>query len=370
MLDLSEKIREYVDTASPTVTIEEIERYLDHRPHETLPRRHPVGVHHRATLLSAAAIVVLVLLVQFLPGTGPTGDADAALTHVAAVAAARPAGVAPGRGQYLYYETTQLLQGLGPPAPAGVRQFLFEVTETTQTWVTPRGSGRQRIVIGQPKLVFPRDKEAWKAAGSPSGFHPVGADILYPSTQMPDGGPLRASDGKYYLSYLNSSKFPTQPAALQKYMDSFFKITGGPATTFLLAGDALQVGASPTLRAALFKLIEHLHGVVLLGPTKDSLGRTGTGVAIDGYGNRYILVFNPTTSAVLGEEIVSAKSATHAGQVIPKGTLVGSMTFGTTGIAASTTTYPDGRSAPPYRAHVSSGTSSGTMFITGPPGWF
>jgi hypothetical protein len=369
MPDLSEQIREYVDTAIPTVTMEEIERHLDHRPHEASPSRRPLGGHHRAMLLGAAAIVILmvVLLVQVLPGSGPNGDADAALTQVAAVAAARPTGVVPRPGQYLYYETTQLLEG-SAPEPVGERQFLFEETETTQTWVAPDGSGRQRIVIGKPKLVFPKEKEAWRAAGSPSGFNPVGADTLYPSTQMPDGGPLRASNGKYYLSYLNSSKFPTQPAALQKYMDRFFKITGGPSTTFLLAGDALQVGASPTLRAALFELIEHLHGVVLLGPTKDPSGRTGTGVAINGYGNRYILVFNPTTSAVLGEMIVSTKSVTHAGQVIlPKGTLVSSMTFDTTGVASSTTTFPDGKSAPPYRARVGSGTSNGTMFSTGVP---
>jgi hypothetical protein len=368
MPDLSEQIREYVDTVSPTVTMKEIEKYLDRSPREAAPRRHSLEAHYRAVLLSAAAIVVLVavLLVQFLPSSGPNGAADAALTHAADVAATRPAGVVPGRSQYLYYETSQLLQG-SAPAPAGQRQFLFEVTETTQTWVASNGSGRQRIVIGPPRLVFPKEKQAWKAAGSPSGFNPAGADTLYPSTQMPDGGPLRVSNGTYYLSYLDSSKFPTEPAALQKYMDKFFMITGGPATTFLLAGDALQVGASPTLRAALFELIEHLHGVVLLGPTKDPSGRAGTGVAIDGNGNRYILIFNPTTSAVLGEKIFSAKSITHAGQVIPKGTLVSSMTFGPTGITSSTTKYPDGRSASPYQARVGTSTPSGTMFSTGLP---
>ena len=321
--------------------------------------RNPLRGHRRTVLLSAAVIVVsvVVLLVQLVPSSGPNGgsDANAVLAHVAAVAAARPAGVTPGPEQYLYYQTTQLLQGLGPPAPTGVRQFLFEATETTQTWVAPNGSGRQRIVIGPPKLVFPADKDAWEAAGSPSGFHPVGTDTLYPSTHAPNGGPLVAADGEYFLSYLNSSRFPTKPAALQKYMDRFFKITGGPATTFLLAGDALQVGASPTLRSALFELIEHLHGVILLGLTKDPSGRIGTGVAIEGYGARYILVLNPTTSAVLGEKIVSTKSVTEAGQVIPKGTLVGSMTFGTTGITSSTTTYPDGRTTPRY--HGDSATS-------------
>ncbi len=356
MPDLSERIREYVDTASPTVSIEEIGARLSGRRHNASARKSPLRGHQRTVLLSTAAIVlVVILLVQFLPTSSPNGasDASAALAEVASVAAARPAGITPGPGQYLYYETTQLVQSLGPPAPVGTRQFLFEATKTTQTWVDPNGSGRQRIVIGQPSLVFPADEAAWRAAGSPAAFLPVGGDTLYPSTHAPNGGPLvQGADGQYFLSYPDSSKFPTQPQALQQYMEHYYQITGGPTTTFLLAGDVLEVGASPALRSAIFQLIEHLHGVALLGPTKDPAGQMGTGVAIEGYGSRYILIFNPTTSAVLGEKVVSTKTATEAGQVIPKGTLVGSTTFGTTGIAPSTTTFPDGSSAPPVQANA------------------
>jgi hypothetical protein len=366
MLDLSERIRDYVDTASPSVTLDDIERRLNLRsdPESVAVVR---GPRRRSALVGAIAVVVLavVLVVQLLPSSGSnTGsEADAALSQVASVAATRPAGITPGPGHYLYYETTQLLQELGPPAPEGVRQFLFDVTETTQTWVAPNGSGRQRIVVGQPRLAFPADKAAWEAAGSPSGLHPVGADVSYPSTQAPNGGPLRAAHGQYFLSYLNSSTFPTQPAALEKYMDRYFKIyKESPSATFQLAGNVLQVGASPALRSAIFELIEHLRGVVLLGPTKDPIGRSGTGVAIDGFGNRSILIFNPKTSAVLGEKIVSAKSVTEAGQVIPKGTLVSSETFGTTGVASSTSKYPDGRPAPPSTAATGASSPSAAFF--------
>ena len=366
MLDLSERIRDYVDTASPSVTLDDIERRLNLRSdRESVAVSR--GPRRRSALVGAIAVVVLavVLVVQLLPSSGSNtvSEADAALSQVASVAATRPAGITPGPGHYLYYETTQLLQELGPPAPEGVRQFLFDVTETTQTWVAPNGSGRQRIVVGQPRLAFPADKAAWEAAGSPAGLHPVGADVSYPSTQAPNGGPLRAAHGQYFLSYLNSSTFPTQPAALEKYMDRYFKIyKESPSATFQLAGNVLQVGASPALRSAIFELIEHLRGVVLLGPTKDPIGRSGTGVAIDGFGNRSILIFNPKTSAVLGEKIVSAKSVTEAGQVIPKGTLVSSETFGTTGVASSTSKYPDGRPAPPSTAATGASSPSAAFF--------
>ena len=368
MLDLSERIRDYVDAASPSVTFDEIERGSGERVDRETGARQRIG--RPGVLIGAVAIVVLAvaLVVQLLPGSGPNAvsEADAALSQAATAAAARPPGVTPRSGQYLYYETTQLIQGLGPPAPKGVRQFLFEATQTVQTWVTRHGAGRQRIVIGPSRLVFPADRAAWEAAGSPSGFHPVGSDTSYPSTQQPIGGPLVVEHGQYYLSYLNSSKFPTQPAALERYMERYFKIRGeNQSAIFELAGTVLQVGASPALRAAIFDLIEHLHGVDLIGPVKDPMGRTGTGVAIHGKRNRTILIFDPKTSAVLGEKVISTKSATFSGQVTPKGTVVYSETFGTTGVVNTTKTYPDGQAAPTYVAPPDGGSPSETIFGPG-----
>jgi hypothetical protein len=224
-----------------------------------------------------------------------------------------------------------------------------------------------------PRRLFPRSRRSigassiWtqQAAGSPRVTLPVGVtDTLFPTKRLSSGGPVvRGAHGEYYLSYLDSSKFPTQPVALQKYMKHYFGITGGPTTTFLLAGDVLQVGASPALRSAIFQLIDHLPGVSYLGSTKDVAGRSGVGVAIDGYGNRYILVFNPKNSAVLGEKIFANKTTTHHGESIPKGTLVGFETFGTIGITSSTSTFPDGASAPAYQHQAA--TNSGPLEFSG-----
>ncbi|MFZ0248662.1 MAG: CU044_5270 family protein [Acidimicrobiales bacterium] len=368
MPELSERIRDYVDEACPAVTIDEITSRLGVR--DVAPQgRGPTS--RRLALLSAAvvAILVVVLVVQLLPGSGPQAgtEAEAALARLASVAAAQPVGVVPGPGHYLYYETSQTMTGATPQS-AGAQQFLFREAQTTQTWVAPDGSGRQRIATSEPQLVFPAQHAAWVAAGSPQPFLQVPGvdDTLYPSTRSPVGGPLVMASGAYRLSYLDSSKFPTQPAALQRYMDRSFKIDDNSrSATLQLAANVLQVGARPALRSAVFELIEHLRGVTLLGTTKDPRGRTGTGVAVEERGSRTILVFDPTTSAVLGERSVSVRSVHHGGVAIPKGTVVSAETFGVTGTTGSTGRYPNGQLAPPYQGDTRAGTPNGAIFVPG-----
>jgi hypothetical protein len=169
--------------------------------------------------------------------------------------------------------------------------------------------------------------------------------------------------GEYLLAYLDTSKFPTEPGALQRYMDQYFHIdNASPSTTFLLAGSVLQVGATPALRSAIFRLIGNLPGVVSLGPTKDAAGRRGIGVALDAGGNRNILVFNSATSAVLGVRFVSITNGNRAGSQIPKGAPVGSTTYGATGVTASTFVFPGGRAAPPLQRHAGPGSPSEAQF--------
>jgi hypothetical protein len=374
MPELAERIRDYVDIACPAVSVEEITARLGSGEREGKRGEPPKRRRRRVALLSTAvsAVLVVVLIVQLLPGSGPHAgtEAEAALARVASVAAAQPAGLTPGPGRYLYYETSQTMTASTPQPPAA-QGFLFEQTRTTQTWVAPDGTGRQRITTSQPRLVFPNQHAAWEAAGShpPLLLAPGIVDTRYPSTQAPNGGPLVTSHGAWYLSYLNSSRFPTAPGALQKYMDRYFKIyRGSPSATFELAGNVLQVGARPALRSAIFGLIEHLRGVTLVGWTKDATGRSGIGVAIAGFGNRTILVFDPNTSAVLGEKTVAVKTVSRLGALIPKGTVLGSETYGVTGIAPSTTKYPNGQSAPAFKGDTSTGPPSEALFGFGQGG--
>jgi hypothetical protein len=312
---------------------------------------------------------VVVLVVQLLPGSGPQAgtEAEAALAPLASVAAAQPVGGIPGPGRFLYYETSQTMTG-ATPQPAGAPQFLFREAQSTQTWVAPDGSGRQRITTSSPRLIVPAQHAAWVAAGSPQPLlvAPGVVDMLYPSKRSPVGGPLVTSHGEYLLLYLDSSKFPTHPAALQRYMDHYFGIRDNSRSAISqLAANVLQIGARPALRSAIFQLIEHLRGVTLLGTTKDPLGRMGTGVAVQDGQSRTILVFDAKTSAVLGESSVSVRTAHPAGMEIPKGTVVSTETFGVTGITASTNTYPNGRPAPTYKGDTAVGTPSEAIFGPG-----
>jgi hypothetical protein len=226
---------------------------------------------------------------------------------------------------------------------AGSQSFPLLSTETIDTWVASNGSGRQRIDVGQPTLLLPAEQSAWEAAGSPSTGTQVSGvtDTLFPSNSHIGGPLVSGANGQYKLTYIDSSQFPSDPHALQQYLNHYFDITGGALTTFLLAGVLLQSGASPTLRTALFNLIEQLPGIELLGPTSDASGRSGTGIALnDGKSLRYVLVVDPQTSAVLGEKILMGPVAGQNGVPIPEGTVLGFATFGTSAIVSSTDVVP------------------------------
>jgi hypothetical protein len=366
--DLSERIREYVDDIDPPVTLHDIEDVLRRYSYEPQQKPHRHFGYRRLAKCSAlaAALIVIALFIEVLPTSGPepSSEADAALTRVAAIAAAQPSTLVPKLGQYLYYQVTSRFDYI-THEPAGTREFTFASTEVTDTWVATNGSGRQRSDTESPKLLVPSERAAWLASGShPAGFLVGVTDEKFPTAHLVSGGPVvQEANGEYRLSYLDSAKFPTHPRPLEKFMKKYFRITGGATTTFLLAGDVLQIGASPALRSAIFHLIEHLQDVSYLGTTRDASGRAGIGVAIEGGGNRYVIVFNPKTSAVLGELTRTNRTTTHSGKIIPKGTLVGFQTYGTTGVTSSLTKFPDGKPAPAF--HTQSPLSTGPIAFLG-----
>jgi hypothetical protein len=271
----------------------------------------------------------------------PTSAAAETLARFAAVSA-QQSGNVPGPGQYLYYRTTKEMEGISGGI-AGSQSFPLLSTETIDTWVASNGSGRQRIDVGQPTLLLPVEQSAWEAAGSPSTGTQVSGvtDTLFPSNSHIGGPLVSGANGQYKLAYIDSSQFPSDPHALQQYLNHYFDITGGALTTFLLAGDVLQAGASPTLRTALFNLIEQLPGIELVGPTSDASGRSGTGIALsDGKSLRYVLVVDPQTSAVLGKTTLMGPVGNQNGVPIPEGTVLGFTTFNTSAIVSSTTDTP------------------------------
>ncbi len=82
--------------------------------------------------------------------------------------------------------------------------------------------------------------------------------------------------------------------------------------------------APPKLRAALYRVASELPGVQLLGAVSDPIGRMGVGVAYtdQARGVRLELIFDPTTSALLGERDV-VTSPRRSGIAAPSGTVFG-----------------------------------------------
>ncbi len=78
------------------------------------------------------------------------------------------------------------------------------------------------------------------------------------------------------------------------------------------------------VRAAIYRLTAELPGVELLGEVHDPVGRLGTGIAFTDreLGTRHELIFDPATSALLGERESIVGSAPH-GFKAPPGTPIG-----------------------------------------------
>jgi hypothetical protein len=366
MPELSEMIRDHVDAVAPQVSLDDVSALIERGAAATLsgPRRQRVRV---ALVVAATTLVVaLVTTLLIVPTGSPSSSAATALNEVAMVAASRPSGPVPHAHQYLYYEMTQgFVQTT--PISAGQKSVLYRYTDTENTWVAINGTGRQRITYASPTVVLPyqRDQSSTSRAQlSP----PSASDTTFPTTfsgGQPVGGPLiRTGPTSYVLSYVDTAVLPTQPAALERYIERYYGVPRSQATTvFFFAANNLAVGASPAVRAALFKVVERLPGVTLLGRTKDASGRVGVGVGLSTTPDRLILIFNPHTSTVLGDLTVTMRSSKLLGTVVPKGTLINFTTYGTTGVTSSITRLPDGAEVPLTSEQTSNADGSGALYV-------
>jgi hypothetical protein len=127
------------------------------------------------------------------------------------------------------------------------------------------------------------------------------------------------SDGPQGLATLT-----TDPARLARLI-SDRKIEGGPAgpaEDFTQVGDLLRAsGAPPALRAALFQVAVRIPGVTVVANARNHSGRLGTGLEYlspvtsgpeRGEVDQRELIFDPGTSALIGELSAFVNRATHA----------------------------------------------------------
>jgi hypothetical protein len=367
MPELSEMIRDHVDAVAPQVSLDDVSALIE-RGAAAAPSGRTRRRRVRVALVVAATTLVVALVTTLLivPTGSQSSSAATALNEAAMVAASRPSGPVPHAHQYLYYEMTQgFVQTT--PISAGQKSVLYRYTDTENTWVAINGTGRQRITYASPTVVLPYQR-AQSSASRAQLKPPSASDTTFPTTfsgGQPVGGPLiRTGPTSYVLSYVDTAVLPTQTAALESYIERYYGAPRSQATTvFFFAANNLAVGASPAVRAALFKVVERLPGVTLLGRTKDASGRVGVGVALSTTQDRLILIFNPHTSTVLGDLTVTMRSSKLLGTVVPRGTLINFTTYGTTGVTSSITRLPNGAEVPLTSEQTSNADGSGALYV-------
>jgi hypothetical protein len=298
----------------------------------------------------AAALAVVALLVA-LPTLLLDGDergqpaVGEVLRAAAAIAATQPAEPPPGPGQYFYtrsreaYLTTVVfnprcathLCDREHPREA-TRGWSVLTPRLRQTWIAANGAGRAREVSAKPEFLTPGQRRAWKEAGSPRLGSGHVEDFALP------GQP-----------FLDTSDLPTEPEALRRLIEARkIPLVGGPpgeAETFTLIGDMLRnTYLPPDFRAALYRVVAELPGVESLGEVKDPVGRTGAGVAYTRGSIAQELIFDPGTSALLGEREVAARRIPEL--QVPAGTEIGSATYLESKVVDSL-----GKGAPPGAGH-------------------
>jgi hypothetical protein len=287
----------------------------------TARRRSRLAVPALTSAIVAGVCAIVALAI--IPGSParPDAAATAVLGRAALVAARQPAAAVPGPGHYLYVETIEGQRNSGTasrPDTSGI------CVQTVQVWAAPDGSGRE-------------------VASAPAG--PC-SDGVIPSQTFPKGQEIDLT------VYPRAADLPTGPAALEQFIARHFN--GGhedAAAAFEFAGTFLQSGASPRVRAALYRMIQRLPGIELLGPMTDRLGRHGIGVGLTGHGVRNVLIFDPATSAVLEREGVAVEpSQIHVPPGAPQfvaGELINYTVYKASGVVNSITAAPSAASGSP-----------------------
>ena len=319
---------------------------------QPLPAGAEVPVWRRSRLrlvaaLAAGAALLVALPTLILGGGGKVQPAlGEVLRQAAAVAATQPAEPSPGPGQYFYTRSREAYLGsvgFNPRCAThpcdrehpweATREWSVLAPRVRQTWIAANGTGRARVVRAKPEFLTPWQRREWKAAGSP---------------HLSSGGVEDVA--LHGLPFLDTSGLPTQPKALRKLIEArkIPLVVGPPgeAETFTLIGDMLRnTYLPPAFRAALYRVVAELPKVELRGVVEDPAGRTGIGVAFTKGSTIHELIFDPKTSALLGEREIAARRIPDL--QVPAGTETGSATYLESKVVDSL-----GRGAPPGAGHL------------------
>jgi hypothetical protein len=340
---------------------------------ERRPRSLRRGAGRRRLGLSgavvAAAAVGVLIAAALLPiggsrdaPLGPTPASAAVALDRAASTAMRQMTVFPTARQYEYVKVQEGVTSSGGYDGVSVR---FWQSDTRQDWYKANGSGRERIVSSREGFLGPLDRSIARARGLSLSQFVSNQDG---DSTLPGGG------GAYYSDY-DPASLPTQPAALLRAIKREVRATRTPptrtagatasevatASLFEVIADRLLFDStSPTVRAALYRVIAHLPGVQLLGWRTDRLGRRGIAVAIShaevgDEATRRELLFDPSTGEPLQTQLVQTASLRSPGTAtLPSGTVLTYTVFINRGVVDSIEDLPGGAHLP-YHPTVGGG---------------
>lgn len=228
---------------------------------------------------TVAAVVVAIAAPALIPGGREASAAAETLRRAARAAAVQP-HVPVGPGEFVYTQTRAMWQGTYCGVAEAGSGSSWSATDGTECetrfedvdreiWIGPDGAGR---------IAQTRAGERWDETFGP---------------------------GELWFEDL--AGLPTDVDQLRAVIEERASQSDNPLgyEIFVVVGDLLrETNPSPELRAALYEVAATIPGIELLGEVTDESGRPGVGVAMSAFGVRHELIFDPATSAILGERDV------------------------------------------------------------------
>jgi hypothetical protein len=305
---------------------------IDRRPHRQptskdrrwrRPRLASLGV---AAAVAAVAAGVVVAVSLRGGAANPPPAAAAVVLRRAAIAAQASGGPRQLRpGEYWYVKSiwttpgVQLAESSGRGADTIVNALS---TYTREAWIGLDRPGRVvSQVVGPITFLSAAARQQWIRAGRPR-------ELPGYNGSLPPNAFIRP--------YRQLLELPTNVDALWQLL--YRQAGTGSAAwkrheLFTEIGDLLREDPIPAkVRAALYLVAARIPGIEMLGLTHDAVGRPALAVALNDtlYGERDELLFDPKTSALLGERSVVVKPppAYH----VKPGTVTSGATYLTSGI--------------------------------------
>jgi hypothetical protein len=318
------------------------------------PQRRAIAFVATAAVITVAAVIALAAGV----GAGPSLSEAQALQRAADAAERGLAAPSLAPGEYWYVSSvTAGTTGYGAlESPA-----LIQSRQSTETWQSAGGSGRERTITDGLPLFFGTQAARARFRGQEANApKPVPVDQLI-AHSIGFRSPLGI------LTYSQVQALPTTPgtmlqvirhAAEHSLAELQLQAPGSPVAEESLAQTELEsisgiladLPLSPQQRAGTYRAMEKLPGVIYIPHVTDALGRSGAALASNGLHYRFIdgsgqlstpasvreeLIFEPSTGVLLAQQRVLLSSIPSVG--LPAGYAVQYTAYVSSGVVASTT---------------------------------